>query len=90
MNEITEEETKWSSSGYCKMLDLDDIVVRWYSNNNSLTINGNISEDMKSQLRILATLTKADSQTTNNIDTDTNETGQDDSAVCITIIAMRA
>ena len=84
MNEITEKETKWSSSGYCKMLDLDEVVVRWYSNNNSLTINGNMSEDMKSQLRILAALTKADSETINNIDTDTNETGQDDSVVCIT------
>ena len=84
MNKITEKETKWSSSGYCKMLDLDEVVVRWYSNNNSLTINGNMSENMKSQLRILAALTKADSETTNNIDTDTNETGQDDSGVCIT------
>jgi hypothetical protein len=84
MNKITEQETKWSSSGYCKMLDLDEVVVRWYSNNNSLTINGNMSENMKSQLRILAALTKADSETTNNIDTDTNETGQDDSVVCIT------
>jgi hypothetical protein len=84
MNEITENETKWSSSGYCKMLDLDEVVVRWYSNNNSLTINGNMSENMKSQLRILAALTKADSEATNNIDTDTNETGQDGSVVCIT------
>ena len=84
MNKITEKETKWSSSGYCKMLDLDEVVVRWYSNNNSLTINGNMSENMKSQLRILAALTKADSETTKNIDTDTNETGQDDSVVCIT------
>ena len=55
MNELTEKKTKWSMpSGHCKLLELDEVVVKWYSNSNSLTISGKLSEDIKTQLRIVA------------------------------------
>jgi hypothetical protein len=41
--------------GYCKLLEVNDIAVRWYSDSNSLTLNGN-SSDIKSQLRNIASL----------------------------------
>ena len=69
MNELTEKETRWSTpSGHCKLLQLDEVVVRWYSNSNSLTINGKLREDIKTQLRIVATLTRADTEVINNVD----------------------
>ena len=41
MNELTEKECKWSTPGSSfKLLELDELSVRWYSDNNSLTING--------------------------------------------------
>ena len=69
MDELTGKETKWSTpSGHCKLLELDEVAVRWYSNSNSLTINGKLSEDIKTQLRIAAKLTQADSEVINNVD----------------------
>ena len=69
MDELTGKETKWSTpSGHCKLLELDEVVVRWYSNSNSLTINGKLSEDIKTQLRIVAKLTRADTEVINNVD----------------------
>jgi hypothetical protein len=57
MNELTEKDLKRTSpGGHCKLLELDEAEIRWYSNNKSLTIRGKASDDIKSQLRILADL----------------------------------
>jgi hypothetical protein len=38
MNELTKSDTKWSTpGGYCKLLEVNDIAVRWYFDSNSLT-----------------------------------------------------
>ena len=37
---------------------LNEVEVRWYTSNKSLTINGIKKEDLKSQLRVLASLVK--------------------------------
>ncbi len=50
MNKHTKKE--WTSPGsHCKLLELDEAKIRWYSNNKSLTISGKASDDIKSQLR---------------------------------------
>lgn len=57
MNELLEKQVKWSSpGGYCKLLETEGFEMRWYSNNYSLTIKGETSEEMKSQLRVMAKL----------------------------------
>jgi hypothetical protein len=59
---------KWTSPmhhGHCKLLELDEAQVRWYSNNKSLcTISRKASGDIKSQLRILADLSRANTEVT--------------------------
>ena len=41
MNRLTEKDLKWTSpGGHCKLLELDEAEIRWYSNNKSLTICG--------------------------------------------------
>ena len=57
MSVLTEQETKWTApGGNCKLLETNDITVRWYYSNNSLTINGTASEDIKSKLNKIANL----------------------------------
>ena len=54
---MLEVRTAWSTPrGDFRLLEIDNVVVRWYSNNNSLTINGSESEDLKSQLRTIVNL----------------------------------
>ncbi len=51
MNELTGKETKWSSpGGYCKLPELNEVAVRWYSDSKSLTNNGKLCDDFKTQL----------------------------------------
>ena len=65
MNELTEKDLKWTSpGGHCKLLELDEAEIRWYSNNKSLTISGKATDDIKSQLRILDDLSRADTEAT--------------------------
>ena len=68
MNELTEKDLKWTSrhrrAAIFKLLELDEAEIRWYSNNKSLTISGKASDDIKSQLRILADLSRADTEAT--------------------------
>ena len=75
MNELTEKDLKWTSpGGHCKLLELDEAEIRWYSrsNNKSLTISGKASDDIKSQLRILADLSRTDTEATD----EGNDNGQ--------------
>ena len=59
MVKLTGEDALWSTpGGDCKMLKLNEVEVRWYTSNKSLTINGIKKEDLKSQLRVLASLVK--------------------------------
>ena len=52
MNNILDKQIVWtSSSGDCKKMELDNLCVRWYTKNKSLTINRAGREDLKSQLR---------------------------------------
>ena len=52
MTELTKNESKWSASGgYCKLLELNDLAIRWYADSKSLTVNGKLSDDIKSELR---------------------------------------
>ena len=61
MNNILEKQTVWNSSGGdCKKLELDDLCVRWYMKNKSLTINGEGSEDLKSQLKAAVCVAESD------------------------------
>ena len=54
---LIEKEGRWTTpGGCCKLLDLDEVVVRWYTDNKSLRINGSSSEDIKSRLYIIAKL----------------------------------
>ena len=46
--------------GDCKKLELDDLCVRWYMKNKSLTINGEGSEDLKSQLKAAVCVAESD------------------------------
>ncbi len=60
MNKLTEKDLKCTSpGGLCKLLELDEAEIRWYSNNKSFTISGKASDDIKSQVRILADLSRA-------------------------------
>ena len=43
-----------------KRMELDDLCVRWYTKNKSLTINGGGSEDLKSQLRAVIYVSGSD------------------------------
>ncbi|CAB4042312.1 Hypothetical predicted protein, partial [Paramuricea clavata] len=64
MNELLETQTKWSSpGGHCKLLEMDNFEMRWYSNNYSLIIKGEQDEveEINSRLRIMANL--ADKET---------------------------
>ena len=55
MSKLTKIEKIWSApGGHCKLLELNDVAVRWYADSNSLTINGKLSEDFRSQLRNIA------------------------------------
>ena len=66
MYELTGKETKWSSpSGYCKLLELNEVVVRWYSDSNSLTINGKLCDEFKTQLIDLNKQLQLESEDTN-------------------------
>ena len=41
MDKVPETETNWTSiGGLCKMLDLNEAVVRWYADSKSITVNG--------------------------------------------------
>jgi hypothetical protein len=65
MYELTGKETKWSfPGGYCKLLELNE-VVRWYSDSNSLTINGKLCDEFKTQLIDLNKQLQLDSEDTN-------------------------
>ncbi|CAB3986133.1 Hypothetical predicted protein [Paramuricea clavata] len=66
MNELTGKETKWSSpGGYCKLLELNEVAVRWYSDSNSLTINGKSCDEFKTQLIHLNKQLQLESEDTN-------------------------
>ena len=66
MYELTGKETKWSSpGGYCKLLELNEVVVRWYSDSNSLTINGKLCDEFKTQLIDLNKQLQLESEDTN-------------------------
>ena len=59
MVKLTGEDVSWSTpGGDCKMLKLNEVEMRWYTSNKSLTISGIKKEDLKSQLRVLTTLVK--------------------------------
>ena len=54
-NDILKSEISWSKpGGSCRKLEVDQLTVRWYSDNHSLTINGSKDEEIKSCLRDLA------------------------------------
>ena len=75
MNELTKSDTKWSTpGGYCKLLEVNDIAVRWYSDSNSSTLNGNSSDDNKSQLRNIASLAHPEAVATSKDYKETEDT----------------
>ena len=52
---LLKKQTKWSKpSGGCRKLEVDELIVRWYSGNHSLTVNGIKDEEIKRHLRDLA------------------------------------
>ncbi len=59
MNNILEKQTVWNSaSSDCKKLD--DLCVRWYMKNKSLTINREGSEDLKLELKAVVCVVESD------------------------------
>ena len=67
MTELTKNESKWSASGgYCKLLELNDLAIRWYADSKSLTVNGKLSDDIKSELRNIAGLARPAVEVTSN------------------------
>ncbi|CAB4025037.1 Scavenger receptor cysteine-rich type 1 M130, partial [Paramuricea clavata] len=68
MNELLETQTKWSSpGGHCKLLEMDNFEMRWYSNNYSLIIKGEQDEveEINSRLRIMANLADKETELSN-------------------------
>ena len=64
MMNVLDKQIVWTSSGGdCKKMELDDLCVRWYTKNKSLTINGAGSEDLKSQLRAVIYVSGSDAAT---------------------------
>ena len=75
MNRLTEKDLKWTSpGGLCKLLELDEAEIRWYSNSK---LAENVNDDIKSQLRILADLSRADTEVTD----EGNNNGKDAVAI---------
>jgi hypothetical protein len=67
MKELTKSEANWTSSGgYCKLLEVNDVTIRWYSDSKSLTLNGSSSEGIKSQIRNIASQVHPEAVTSNN------------------------
>ena len=67
MKELTKSEANWTSSGgYCKLLQVNDVTIRWYSDSKSLTLNGSSSEGIKSQIRNIASQVHPEAVTSNN------------------------
>ena len=55
VNEELEIQTKWSSPrGGLKLLETDDLSIRWYSTSFSLIVKGKDSEDLKEKLLLLS------------------------------------
>ncbi len=53
MNNLLEIQTTWTlPGGDCRQLEHGNSTLRWYSKSDSLTITGEGSEDLKSQLRM--------------------------------------
>ncbi|CAB4027954.1 Hypothetical predicted protein, partial [Paramuricea clavata] len=68
MNKLLETQTKWSSpGGHCKLLEMDNFEMRWYSNNYSLIIKGEQDEveEINSRLRIMANLADKETELAN-------------------------
>jgi hypothetical protein len=55
-DDILKSQTSWSKpGGSCRKLEIaDQLIVRWYSDSHSLTLNGSKDEDIKTCLRELA------------------------------------
>ena len=47
---------KWTSASGAKLLKLDDLQIRWYSQEETLTLNGPKAEEYKSLLEAKATI----------------------------------
>ncbi len=64
MNNLLEIQTTWTlPGGDCRQLEHGNSILRWYSKSNSLTITGEGSEDLKSQLRMIINLNTSDTLT---------------------------
>ncbi|CAB4022671.1 Hypothetical predicted protein [Paramuricea clavata] len=55
-DDILKSQTSWSKpGGSCRKLEVaDQLIVRWYSDSHSLTLNGSKDEEIKTCLRELA------------------------------------
>ena len=45
---------KFKRSGGLKLLETDDLSIRWYSSSSSLIVKGKDSEDLKEKLLLLS------------------------------------
>jgi hypothetical protein len=77
MNELLETQVKWKSpGGNCKLLEMDGFEMRWYSNNCSLTIKGEQSDEIKCQLRMIAKLADKEIELSDNLFSEENNNGE--------------
>ena len=54
MDCILNRQTNWTKpGGYCRKTEADDLIIRWYSDNHTLTTCGSISEDLIRYLRLI-------------------------------------
>lgn len=51
INDLLKVKSKWSSpGGGSRLFEGEEVAIRWYSNNGSLTLKGEKADDLKSQL----------------------------------------
>ncbi len=75
--ELLETQVKWKSpGGNCKLLEMDGFEMRWYSNNCSLTIKGEQSDEIKCQLRMIAKPADKEIELSDNLFSEENNNGE--------------
>ena len=67
MDKLLNKQVQWTSpSGDCRRLKYENFVLRWYSKSKTLTITGEGSEDLKSQLRVIVNVNESETLPSEN------------------------
>ena len=72
--DVLKMKGKWSSpGGNVKLLKTDELVLRWYTTSNNITINGLKAEDIRKKLKSYATNVSNSTESPNQNDVHWNE-----------------